>query len=83
MYQILDRLPTAKILSEDNGTYQLEAEVYGKGIEMCCGAREKTSKTSKLWSYEIKESYMGESPHGMAPLFVSRKSCYNEMKESG
>lgn len=31
---ILDRLPTAKILSEQDGTYQLEAEVYGKGIEM-------------------------------------------------
>ena len=31
---VLDRLPTAKILSEENGTYQIEAEVYGKGVEM-------------------------------------------------
>ncbi len=31
---ILDRLPTAKILSEDSGTYRIEAEVYGKGVEM-------------------------------------------------
>ena len=31
---ILDRLPTAKILSEENGRYQIEAEVYGKGVEM-------------------------------------------------
>ena len=31
---ILDRLPTAKILQEDEQTYLLEAEVYGKGILM-------------------------------------------------
>ena len=31
---VLDRLPTAKILSEENGTYRIEAEVYGKGGEM-------------------------------------------------
>lgn len=31
---ILDRLPTAKILSEDNGTYTISAETYGDGIYM-------------------------------------------------
>jgi predicted DNA-binding transcriptional regulator YafY len=31
---ILDRLPTAKIISEDNGKYTLTAEVFGKGIDM-------------------------------------------------
>ena len=31
---VLDRLPTAKILSEENGTYRIEAEVYGKGVDM-------------------------------------------------
>lgn len=31
---ILDRLPTAKILSEDDGVYTIGAEVFGKGIEM-------------------------------------------------
>lgn len=31
---ILDRLPTAKILDEDNGVYTIGAEVFGKGIEM-------------------------------------------------
>lgn len=31
---ILDRLPTAKILSEDEEGYLVEAEVYGKGILM-------------------------------------------------
>lgn len=31
---ILDRLPTAKILSQENGAFIIEAEVYGKGIIM-------------------------------------------------
>ena len=31
---ILDRLPTAKILNENNGVYTIQAEVYGNGIDM-------------------------------------------------
>ena len=31
---ILDRLPTAKVLDEDQGVYTIEAEVFGKGINM-------------------------------------------------
>lgn len=31
---VLDRLPTAKILSEDNGRYTISAEVFGDGIDM-------------------------------------------------
>lgn len=31
---VLDRLPTAKIESEQNGTYTITAEVFGTGIEM-------------------------------------------------
>lgn len=31
---VLDRLPTAQILSEENGIYTLSAEVFGKGIDM-------------------------------------------------
>lgn len=31
---ILDRLPTAKILSKDEGVYIISAEVFGKGIDM-------------------------------------------------
>lgn len=31
---ILDRLPTAKILSEEDGRYVVVAEVFGKGIDM-------------------------------------------------
>lgn len=31
---VLDRFPTAKILSEDNGKYLIQAEVYGDGIDM-------------------------------------------------
>ena len=31
---ILDRLPTAKILNEDNGVYTVSVEVFGDGIDM-------------------------------------------------
>lgn len=31
---VLDRLPTATVLSEDDGAYIVSAEVFGKGIEM-------------------------------------------------
>jgi hypothetical protein len=31
---VLDRLPTAQILSEDDGVYTISAEVFGKGIDM-------------------------------------------------
>ena len=31
---ILDRLPTAKIISEENGKYIISAEVFGDGIDM-------------------------------------------------
>lgn len=31
---VLDRLPTARILSEEDGTYEMAAEVFGKGVDM-------------------------------------------------
>lgn len=31
---VLDRLPTAKILNEEDGVYTVEAEVFGDGIDM-------------------------------------------------
>jgi hypothetical protein len=31
---ILDRLPTAEIISEKDGVYKIRTEVYGKGIQM-------------------------------------------------
>ena len=31
---VLDRLPTAQILEERDGAYIIQAEVFGKGIEM-------------------------------------------------
>jgi len=31
---VLDRLPTAKVLNEEDGEYTIEAEVFGKGIDM-------------------------------------------------
>lgn len=31
---VLDRLPTAQLVSEENGVYTITAEVFGKGIDM-------------------------------------------------
>ena len=31
---VLDRLPTAKIISKENGKYVISAEVFGDGIDM-------------------------------------------------
>ena len=31
---VLDRLPTARVISEENGVYRITAEVYGSGIDM-------------------------------------------------
>ncbi len=31
---VLDRLPTARVLGEEEGVYLVEAEVFGKGIDM-------------------------------------------------
>ena len=31
---VLDRLPTAKVVSQENGVYRITAEVYGNGIDM-------------------------------------------------
>lgn len=31
---VLDRLPTAKVVSQEDGVYRITAEVYGSGIDM-------------------------------------------------
>ena len=31
---VLDRLPTAKIIREQDGVYTVRAEAYGKGVDM-------------------------------------------------
>ena len=31
---VLDRLPTARILREEDGKYLIQAEVFGEGVEM-------------------------------------------------
>ena len=31
---VLDRLPTAEIVDERDGMYEIRAEVFGKGIDM-------------------------------------------------
>ena len=37
---VLDKIPTAKILSEEDGIYLIEAEVFGKGIDMWIKSQE-------------------------------------------
>lgn len=44
---ILDRLPTAKILSEENGEYIISAEVFGDGIDMWLRSQGDTVKVIK------------------------------------
>lgn len=41
---VLDRLPTARILSEENGVYTVSAEVFGKGIDMWLRSQGDTVK---------------------------------------
>ncbi len=41
---VLDRLPTAKILSEEEGVYTVSAEVFGKGIDMWLKSQGKMIK---------------------------------------
>lgn len=36
---LLDRLPTAEVLFENDGKYTIRAEVYGKGIDMWLGSQ--------------------------------------------
>jgi predicted DNA-binding transcriptional regulator YafY len=38
---VLDRLPTAEILAEEDGVYTVSAEVFGKGIEMWLRSQEE------------------------------------------
>lgn len=49
---VLDRLPTARILSHKDGIYTLTAEAYGKGLDMWLGSQEKWVKV--LQSEEVK-----------------------------
>ena len=48
---VLDRLPTARILSRKDGIYILNAEAYGKGLDMWLGSQEKWVKV--LQSEEV------------------------------
>ena len=34
MEAVLDRLPTARVIKEENGRYFIRAETFGNGIEM-------------------------------------------------
>lgn len=48
---VLDRLPTARILSHKDGIYTLTAEAYGRGLDMWLGSQEKWVKV--LQSEEV------------------------------
>ena len=48
---VLDRLPTARILSHKDGIHTLTAEAYGKGLDMWLGSQEKWVKV--LQSEEV------------------------------
>lgn len=41
---VLDRFPTAKILSEEDGVCRITAEVYGNGIDMWLRSQESVVK---------------------------------------
>lgn len=44
---VLDRLPTAQILSAENGVYTISAEVFGKGIDMWLKSQENNIEIIK------------------------------------
>lgn len=37
---VLDRLPTAQVVTEEDGIYTVSAEVFGKGIDMWLRSQE-------------------------------------------
>lgn len=52
---VLDRLPTAEIVSEKDGKYVIKAEVYGDGIEMWMRSQGKYIRILKGVDNEYKE----------------------------
>ena len=53
---ILDRLPTAKILSEEDRKYVVEAEVFGKGIEMWLKQKRRVQETRLYGDSIVRET---------------------------
>lgn len=47
---VLDRLPTAKIIDEEDGVYTITAEVFGKGIEMWLRSQGETVEVMEIKS---------------------------------
>ena len=53
---ILDRLPTAEIVGEEEGIYTISVEVFGKGIEMWLRSQgDMVEVYKKKDSHKIKE----------------------------
>ncbi len=47
IHGVCDRLPTAKVKPQENGTYIVEAEVFGDGIDMWIRMHEHDVKEIK------------------------------------
>ena len=56
---VLDRLPTAQIIAQDNEGWTVEAEVFGKGIEMWLLSQ--GSKVEVLSSQAIPDKKLAEA----------------------
>ena len=48
---VLDRLPTAQIIDEKDGIYTVEAETFGKGIEMWLKGQGENVKIKLDYNY--------------------------------
>lgn len=49
---VLDRLPTAQVLSEEDGIYTVSAEVFGKGIDMWLKSQGQNIAMINYWRNE-------------------------------
>lgn len=59
---VLDRLPTAEVISEHNGVYDVRAEVFGTGIEMWL--RSQGEAVTVLSPPELAEKLSGKNREG-------------------
>ena len=61
---VLDRLPTAQILSQDEEGWEIEVEVFGKGIEMWLRGQGEYAKS--ITSYQAGFDNLGGSRDGIS-----------------
>lgn len=75
---VLDRLPTAKVISETDGAWVVEAEVFGKGILMWLLSQGSAVTVLKP---EVLRNEMKTTLHEM--LVQYEKKCARETNEEG